>query len=428
MKLFRLQISMLFFLCNPFLILSAQNFWEQMPFPDTVHATCAAVNSQNVIFAGTQTADFHHEGVYRSTDQGATWEMVLSTNSFPIHDIAINSSDHIYAATGGFDPLRVSMDNGETWQSVPFDYNIPVGKIYCKGTDTIFIGSCTSSSQGMLIRSYDSGLTWDTVFIHEEGCHEAISGFALLPSGEMYVSMMAFYPGMGGLYKSVDNGITWELAGLHGAQIECITANEAGDLFIGLFDSFEPIESFIYAIYHDDPALIACPFPGSSTNTLKINSSGDIYAGCCAWQAGLGLSLNNGDTFNLVYTNHNYELRLLAFDNQDFLYAVPNGTTGLSFLRSSQSTITQINKPHISSSRISIFPNPASGKVTIGNLNSLNKVTGISVYDIQCKLQINKQVCNQDNLELDISTLKAGIYFLEIKTAEDQEFHKLVIR
>lgn len=428
MKLFRVQISLLFFLCNPFLILSAQNFWEQMPFPDTVHACCAAVNSQNVIFAGTQTADFHREGVFRSADQGATWQLVLSTNSFPIHDIAINASDHIYAATGGFDPLRVSMDNGDTWQSLPFDYNIPIGNIYCKGTDTIFIGSTTAYSQGLLIRSYDSGITWDTVFIHEDGSLEQVSGFALLPSGEMYVSMMAFYPGMGGLYKSVDNGITWELAGLHGAQIECIKANEAGDLFIGLFDSFEPIESVIYAIYHNDTALFACPFPGGSINTLKINSSGDIYAGCCAWQAGLGLSVNNGNTFNLVYTNHNYELKLLAFDNQDFLYAVPNGTTGLSFLRSSQSTITQINKPHISSSRISIFPNPASGKVTICTPNNLNNLNCVCIYDTQGKLQIDKQVCNQDNLEIDISTLRAGIYFLEIKTTELQEFQKLVIR
>jgi len=408
--------------------LSAQDFWEQMPFPDTVHANCAAVNSQNIIFVGTATADYHREGIYRSADQGTTWQLVLSTNSFPISDIAIDASDLIYAATAGSDPLRVSTDNGETWQSVPFDCNIPIGNIYCKGTDTIFIGSCTSSSQGMLIRSHDSGLTWDTVFIHEEGCLEAISGFALLPSGEMYVSIFAQYPCMGGLYKSVDNGITWELAGLHGSQIECITSNETGDLFIGLFDSFEPIVSHIYAIYHNDPALIACPFPGGgSTNTLKINSSGNIYAGCAAWQAGLGLSVNNGESFNLVYTNHNYELKLLAFDNKDFLYAVPNGTTGLLFLRSSQSTITQINIP-LTASGISIFPNPASDKVTISNLNSNNKVTGISIYNTQNKLQINKQICNQDNPEIDISALKPGIYILEIESTEDQEFQKLVIK
>ena len=240
--------------------------------------------------------------------------------------------------------------------------------------------------------------------------------------------MMAFYPGMGGLYKSIDNGITWELAGLFGAQIEDITSNEACDLFIGIFQSFEPIESSIYAVYHNGPELFACPFEGGSTNTLKINTSGDIYAGCEAWQAGLGLSVNNGNTFNLVYTNYNFGLRLLTFDNQDFLYAVPNGTTALAFYRSSNSTFTSVKKPLIKTNSIEISPNPAINSITVSNTNNLNTITRVGVYTMQGIQQISMQNCHQNKFEIDVSSLNAGVYCIEIHTKEGIETQKLVIR
>ena len=151
MKYLRSPIFLIVFICSFSVIIYAQNFWEQMPFPDTVHAHCAAVNSQNIIFAGTATADYHHEGVYRSVDQGNTWVPVLATNSFPILDIAINVLDHIYVGTGGYDPLRVSTDNGETWQSLPFNTS-PICNIHCVGPDTIYIGS-SANGIGMLVRS-----------------------------------------------------------------------------------------------------------------------------------------------------------------------------------------------------------------------------------------------------------------------------------
>jgi hypothetical protein len=56
--------------------LYAQDFWELMPFPDSLTITCLAVNQQGDIFVGTNTLTAY-DGVFRSQDAGQTWELVL---------------------------------------------------------------------------------------------------------------------------------------------------------------------------------------------------------------------------------------------------------------------------------------------------------------------------------------------------------------
>jgi len=72
-----------------------------------------AVNSQDHIFAGT-----YFDGIYRSTDDGKSWELVNNGLNYTwITDIAINSSDHLFASTW-FGGVYKSEDNGDTWRQL----------------------------------------------------------------------------------------------------------------------------------------------------------------------------------------------------------------------------------------------------------------------------------------------------------------------
>lgn len=100
--------------------LQAQNFWEQLPFPDTLDISCVAVNNQGHIFVGTVTDYCVSNGIYRTTNSGQTWEHVLNIGTFQIHSIGIDKTGHLYVGSTGASTLWRSIDNGQNWQPLPF--------------------------------------------------------------------------------------------------------------------------------------------------------------------------------------------------------------------------------------------------------------------------------------------------------------------
>jgi hypothetical protein len=80
---------------------------------------------------------------------------------------------------------------------------------------------------------------------------------------------------------------------------------------------------------------------------------------------------------------------------------------------------------------IHIYPNPNSGTFTINSDERL-KINNITIYNVigQIVHQVDKLVIDQtSNLQVDLSTIQKGIYFIDIK-AEDQKVYrnKIVIQ
>ena len=114
-KQFIIVVFQLFLLNNS---VFSQDFWELLPFPDSLDITCLAVNQQGNIFVGTNTSTAY-DGVFRSLDEGQTWELVLDMGLYGPASIAITDSGYIYSLGGsqGF-YLTKSIDNGLTWESL----------------------------------------------------------------------------------------------------------------------------------------------------------------------------------------------------------------------------------------------------------------------------------------------------------------------
>ncbi len=78
---------------------------------------------------------------------------------------------------------------------------------------------------------------------------------------------------------------------------------------------------------------------------------------------------------------------------------------------------------------ISIYPNPSTGIITIGNLTAFENLSTLEITDITgkivFKLSINHQ---QSSIELDLSELKNGVYFISFSGKDFNRVEKIVIQ
>jgi ligand-binding sensor domain-containing protein len=105
------------------------------------------------IFAGTW-----NDGIFRSTDNGATWDSAGPEDT-AIRSIAINCLGHIFAGTDGEGIFR-STDNGENWTQV--NSGLINAWIRCLASNSlgdIFAGTGTTESSAARITD-KTGQIW----------------------------------------------------------------------------------------------------------------------------------------------------------------------------------------------------------------------------------------------------------------------------
>lgn len=228
-----------------------------------------AVNSNQHLFAGTDTS-----GVFRSTDNGDSWS-ALNTglpneNDFfsEIRSLAINTNDHIFAATSA--GIFRSSDNGNNWVRTGFPSD--PGNIAVNSSGHLFAGTQLDG----IFRSTDNGGNWqqintglpdrtisaigidpsDNIFIMTNagvflsnnggdswtdvtnGIMHFIIAFAFNSSGHIFAGTIDFFGKGGGVYRSTDGGESWTQinAGLTSLNILSLAVNSQDQIFAGTLE------------------------------------------------------------------------------------------------------------------------------------------------------------------------------------------------
>ncbi|MFI5263643.1 MAG: hypothetical protein ACHQM6_03910 [Candidatus Kapaibacterium sp.] len=171
------------------------NLWEALPGPQiNDHIRSIAINKKGDIFAGGQ------EGMFRSTDDGNSWnkidsgfKMASGLTEANITSVAINSKGILFATNLDLGVFR-SSDNGDSWSWTMAD-------TIWRHTEFVFNSICIDSS--------------DRIFVGHNG--------GLPP---VYI---------GGIAYSTNNGDTWNEndAGLGYNSIEVIAIDNKGYVFAG---------------------------------------------------------------------------------------------------------------------------------------------------------------------------------------------------
>jgi photosystem II stability/assembly factor-like uncharacterized protein len=192
----------------------------------------AVADDPRIIFVGTASG-----GVFRSVNNGVTWEPVLDryANTLSVGDIAIAPSDRNVVWVGMGEPnsrqsstwgdgVYRSIDGGTTWQHMGLRETQTIGRIVIHPRDpnTVFVAALGHlwgpNEQRGLFRTKDGGRTWQKMLAVDD--NTGAVDVALGRDGRTLVAATyqrrrrAFgFAGSGpgsGLWRSLDGGDTWE--------------------------------------------------------------------------------------------------------------------------------------------------------------------------------------------------------------------------
>lgn len=207
----------------------------------------------NILLAG----GWVYQGLRRSTDGGATWEMVLSDPNFTriwfLSEALVedpNSPNILYVSRGQVsNDIYRSMDCGATWELmsvIPQSVTTRLHTIAIRpdSTNILFVG-CQS---GVIARSDDSGRTWRPVPVN--GKLIPLSSDAEMPKiifskknpqiayAVVTISNPDSIEGNGGLFQTTNGGASWDRIALRDTSLWAVEIRPVGnreDVWVGGF-------------------------------------------------------------------------------------------------------------------------------------------------------------------------------------------------
>lgn len=164
-------------------------------------------------------------GVYRSTDQGASWTPVnigLSVNTI------VASESTVYAA--GNEGVHSSTDSGANWTVVSSSL-LSIGTLAVNG-NTFF-----AEASGRVYRSVNGGVSWTVV---NNGLPQKIDVTALAVSG----SSLFAGTSNNGMYRSTNDGASWTAinSGLSNQSVQALTV-KGNALFVATYGVFRSTDN-----------------------------------------------------------------------------------------------------------------------------------------------------------------------------------------
>lgn len=382
-----------------------QDFWEMIQTPDTLRTSDIACKNNGTLFI----SNYGKGGVYRSFDQGYTWQKA-GFNWLNIVSIAVNhATDDVFVQGLDFNlsphsGIFKSSDNGINWHAVYLpDFSFDNIRQYRCGFDSIMLAGAAR----YIFRSTDYGQTWNVAHFSNAAHYvEVFTDFAFSPDGIIYATSARMYSDCGKLWRSLDTGLTWEEIG--GCNFyDSMAIDSSGKILIGgegLF-RYDPAtqvwEQLLPSFYRPDDIIVA---PNQK-----------IYIGCNLTGISIGgvlVSEDNGQSFTAINSGIDWiDVMRLKPDNFGRILVV-NGDV----LRSIDTLITHSSfNSFKTNKRLIIYPNPVESYFTVQTPEIFGAEIIVSIYSIT-GIKLHEEIFNNGNKIRFPYGLKPGIY---IVTAQD---------
>ena len=249
------------------------------------------ISFEAYVFAGTEG-----DGIYRSSDHGDSWAKTDVNNTLLAQELvfAFCTKDNALFAGAG-NGIYKSTDGGATFERMlngfPTNINVFAWSLTASGGNVVAaVTVLFSPSEALdgIFYSPDDGGTWHQATLPI--VPTAVTAVASDGSSLAYAALFGQSSSVKGLYKSTDAGVTWTQRPALNVDIERLAANGsnvlAGDLF-GAYYSTDFGESWAFS---DPPGN--CPFGcGIFTYTFRGSS---VFAGD---EAGMFISTDSGATW-----------------------------------------------------------------------------------------------------------------------------------
>jgi photosystem II stability/assembly factor-like uncharacterized protein len=311
---------------------------------DSIGAVQVAPSNPDIVYAGAgdPISGSLGNGMWKSTDAAKTWQHIGLEDTVKIDSILVDPADAnlvIVSALGdstrhGGGVYR-STDGGQNWTSVfkPADYDGTRDLQYAYDDPSVMLAATQGTGGGfggppvggqakikpaLLFKSTDEGKTWTPIKIPPYQGRIAVAVAMHTDGQRMYIVGNNLENGSG-LYRSDDGGATWK----HMAGKDLRISNGQGAYSSGVFvDSQHPdiLYTVSTAMYRStDGGVTFEPFKGAPggedyhklwidpTNGRRMLVGSD---------QGASVTLDNGKTWSLWYTEPISQVYHVATDNQ----------------------------------------------------------------------------------------------------------------
>jgi photosystem II stability/assembly factor-like uncharacterized protein len=356
--------------------------------------------------------------ILRTFNGGLTWSGLTTGVNDAFACIMFPDASTGFASGGfaGGDLMNCSLvktvDGGNTWSDITFAPDKCGGGSYFLDTENGFYAYAdTLYGHSSIARTTDGGSTWNTVFTGTGW----ISYFQFVDAGHGYATVSN-----GTVLKTTDGGLSWTVMNLPGSLWG------SGLFFFdentGFVGGGPP--SVVASIYKtNDGGLtwssVTAPdmifkilFTDMTTGyALSVNTSG---AGI------LVKSIDSGATWTTESTPV-ANLRGMDFINKDLGYAVGDAGAIIKYYKP-----TGISNELPQNEWFRLYPNPASGEVTIDINDVFTGQTVLKISNLGGQI-LRTMVLNENHAAIDISGLREGIYLVELNSAGWTKCRKLTI-
>jgi photosystem II stability/assembly factor-like uncharacterized protein len=422
---------------------------------------------QNILYAS------YSQGVGTTSDWGDHWFYDnAESGTSSVNAIVYDNDGNLYAAAGNyfFDDSGIykSIDDGKTWNRIFLILSSTVanGLIYLNNGE-MFYGSSTYSGtiNGGIFKSIDGGYNWQRIVTDEvykliknqDGSFYACAANGLYMYDQNDDSLINIYA----------NSTVWAAVSLPGNQILAGVSVENGIIIKG---------EYVNGTWQWDKTS-AGSFINSDVTALALNSNGDIIAGTA--NEGIFYSTDNGinwkpsslntyDITKLLILNNGVilagttsgglfkssdngknwnDFSLGLFSDPDYPYPssissltlkqdgkVYAGTLRSGLYVSSNPLITIINSPKISNRNFILFqnyPNPFNPTTTINYSVPKASFVRIKVYDLlgrEVETLVNgEKPAGNYSVQFNGSNLASGIYFYRMQAGDFVQTKKTIL-
>jgi len=168
---------------------------------------------------------------------------------------------------------------------------------------------------------------------------------------------------------------------------------------------------------------------GTDVFLVKYNASGDVLWAKCAGGAGGDYSRGvSADAIGNPYITGFFTSLIANFDTISLQNTSNSGYSQDFFIAKLNDVINSIPEEPFSFNNFRIYPNPANNKITIKTNRNIQDETVIHVLNINGEQILTYKFQSRNNFEMNVSTLKSGIYIVKIQTNVGVEIKRLLIQ
>jgi photosystem II stability/assembly factor-like uncharacterized protein len=371
----------------------AQYDWEEIIISDSTEINMISFDPSGNQYIAT------NEGLYFSEDN-YNWEQTSLTQY--LSNIYINSNSTLYA---GHNTLFRSFDDGVTWDSV-FTYNVGFSSYCSIGDSVVLLGTW-----GGIFRSADSCQTWLQVI---DAYNSEVFNDIVIDEDGILFSGSTSYSNLspGGVYRSDDHGANWDLIGLEYHFISSLKVNSESILFASTLGQYYTGKCGVYKSM-DHGISWDLLFDGYQFMTLDISSSDVIAAGCYRWEETEVIFGSFDDGINWIDLTNNlppHSISHVKFNPDNYLYSI---LTNEQHLFKTTTIVGVVENSNPIEGDIFIYPNPAQAfiHVRFGIVKNSKVMITNMMGDVENGMSIKY---DDQGAVIYIDNLETGIYFINL--------------